>query len=350
MSKRSLTNGGPCAVVASGVTATNYNDTGLAAATTYYYVVSAVNSGGASANSAQASATTLSPPPVSLVHWYSFSETGGDTVADSVGGPAWTGILPNGGTLSGGQLALASASQQYVSLPAGIVASLTNVTVTAWVNLASLANGNQVFDFGSGTNSYMYLTPRNASSVTVLFGITTNGSGAEQQINCTNKLSTGAWYQTAVTLSGGTGILYVAGAAVGTNSGMTLNPSSLGGTVSNYLGKAQSGSVYLNGALEDFRIYNVGLSAADIAAMAVMGPDQMLSANSPQLGLTLTRTNLTFCWPVANPDFTVQACTNLALGGWVNVTSPAPQIVGSNWQVALPPATNAMPVYYRLAQ
>ena len=41
--------------------------------------------------------------PTSLTHRYSFSETSGTTVADSVGGAAWNGTLPNGGTLGGGQ-------------------------------------------------------------------------------------------------------------------------------------------------------------------------------------------------------------------------------------------------------
>ena len=36
--------------------------------------------------------------PTTLVHRYSFSETSGTNVADSVGGPAWTGTLPRGGT------------------------------------------------------------------------------------------------------------------------------------------------------------------------------------------------------------------------------------------------------------
>ena len=116
--KRSITNGGSYTVVASGVTATNYQDTGLAASTIYYYVVSAVNSAGESANSAQATVATLSPTLGSLVHRYSFSETGGTNVADSVGGAVWTGTLPNGGTFSSGQLALSSKSQQYASLPA----------------------------------------------------------------------------------------------------------------------------------------------------------------------------------------------------------------------------------------
>ena len=38
--KRSMTNGGTYTVIATNVTATNYNDTGLAVATTYYDVVS----------------------------------------------------------------------------------------------------------------------------------------------------------------------------------------------------------------------------------------------------------------------------------------------------------------------
>jgi len=48
--------------------------------------------------------------------------------------------------------------------------------------------------------------------------------------------------------------------------------------------------------------------------------------------------------------FTVQYCTNLMLGNWLNVALPAPQIVGSNWQVALPLSGNASSVFYRLSK
>lgn len=47
-------------LIASGVTANSYSDTGLAASTTYYYVVEAIDSAGTSAPSTQASASTLS--------------------------------------------------------------------------------------------------------------------------------------------------------------------------------------------------------------------------------------------------------------------------------------------------
>jgi hypothetical protein len=75
------------------------------------------------------------------------------------------------------------------------------------------------------------------------------------------------------------------------------------------------------------------------------------SASRPQMSLALTRTNLAVSWPTnANTGYTVQFCTNLMLGNWLNVTSPAPQIVGSNWQLALPPASNNPSAFYRLSK
>jgi len=73
------------------------------------------------------------------------------------------------------------------------------------------------------------------------------------------------------------------------------------------------------------------------------------NAIRPQLSLTLVGTNLTVSWPQTNTGFTVQFCTNLTLGGWLNMTSPASQIVGDQWQMALSP-TNVGPVFYRLVK
>jgi Concanavalin A-like lectin/glucanases superfamily len=349
--KRSLTNGGPYTTMASGVTATNYPDSGLAGGTIYYYVVSAIVSGTETTNSAQATGTTLSPTLGSLMHRYSFSETGGSTVADSVGGPAWAGTLPNGGSLSGGQLALSSGSQQYASLPAGIVGSLSNVTVMAWVNLASVSYWSRIFDFGNDTTTHMYLTPRNGFDYTARFAISTSGAAGEQKINCGVAINPGAWHQVAVTLNSGTGVLYVDGVAVETNGGLTLNPSSLGSTTHNYLGKSQSTSdPYLNGSLDEFRIYNVALSSAEVAATAALGPDQLLSTNPPLMGLALTETNLVITWPLANTGFTLQSCTDLTLGHWLSVPSPAPQIVSNQWQLLLPRPGDTSSAFYRLSK
>jgi hypothetical protein len=246
-------------------------------------------------------------------------------------------------------LILSSISQQYVSLPGGIVSSLSNCTMMAWVNLASASNGSRIFDFGNDTNTYMFLTPQDGASDALRFAITTGGTVAEQEINGNSALSTGVWHQVAVTLNSGTGILYVDGAATGTNSGMTINPSSLGGTVNNYLGKSQfTSDPGLDGALEDFRIYNTGLSSAEIVATAALGSSQLLSTNCPQMGSAISGANLTLSWPLANAGFTLQSNTNLVGGNWMDVSSPVPQLVSNQWQITVPPATNAGSTFYRL--
>ncbi|HEU5069953.1 MAG TPA: glycoside hydrolase family 98 domain-containing protein [Verrucomicrobiae bacterium] len=75
--KRSLTSGGDRTVIATGVTATHFNDTGLAGGTAYYYAVSAVSAAGEGADSPEASATTLPPtlPPVADAYVQSSTPT-----------------------------------------------------------------------------------------------------------------------------------------------------------------------------------------------------------------------------------------------------------------------------------
>ncbi|MDI4647387.1 fibronectin type III domain-containing protein [Cohnella hashimotonis] len=59
--KRSPAAGGPYTTIATSVTGTSYNDTGLTNGTKYYYVVTAVNTSGESGNSNEASATPTAP-------------------------------------------------------------------------------------------------------------------------------------------------------------------------------------------------------------------------------------------------------------------------------------------------
>jgi hypothetical protein len=50
---------------------------------------------------------------------------------------------------------------------------------------------------------------------------------------------------------------------------MSLNPSSLGATTQNYIGRSQySADPYLNGRVDDFQIYDDALSAAEVADLA----------------------------------------------------------------------------------
>jgi hypothetical protein len=317
----------------------------LSGGATYYWRVDEV--AGVNTNRGTVWSFATAPLPA-LAHRYSFGETGGTNVADSIGGPVWTGTLPNNGAFSSGRLTLNAATSQHARLPAGIVNGLTNFTVEAWVRLTTTNNWTRIFDFGDNTTRYMFLTPQNGSTSRLRFGITTNSAGGEQQITGTVALASNVWHHVAVTLNGNTGILYQNGVAVGTNTGITLKPAALGVTTNNYLGRSQWSDPYLNGALDEFRIYSVALSAAEIAATYALGPDKVLSTNSPAMSCNASPGSLTLTWPLASAGFTLQSRTNLVEGIWVNVTSPAPQIIGGQWQIVLPGAAGTGATYYRL--
>ena len=103
-----------------------------------------------------------------------------------------------------------SGSNEYVNLPTGIVSGLNDFTVSAWVNLGADPSWSRVFDFGTGTGDYMFLT-NNGGGTGVRFAIQT-GSG-EQQLNANTHLPLNTWTHLAVTLSGNTGTLYINGNA-----------------------------------------------------------------------------------------------------------------------------------------
>jgi hypothetical protein len=172
----------------------------------------------------------------------------------------------------GSALALCG-NNEYVSLPSGIMQgtgtqSTGDFTISAWVNPSADTAWSRVFDFGTGTNDYMFLT-LNAGGGPVRFAITTSGAGGEQQINGTGELPLNTWSHVAVTLSGSTGTLYVNGTAVGTNTDMTLNPSDLGDTTQDWIGRSEyPADPYLDGDIDDFNIYSSALSASQIAALA----------------------------------------------------------------------------------
>ena len=179
------------------------------------------------------------------------------------------GTLVNGASYTTGQSGQAvnlDGSNDYVSLPEGSVYGLTDFSIATWVRLDATSAWRRLFDFGTGTDDYMYLVPTTGS--TVRFAITTSGGGGEQVINGSTGLATGAWVHVAVTKVGNTGRLYVNGTQVGSNTGMTLSPNSLGITTQNWIGRSQySGDPYLDGRVDDFRIYNRGLTTGDVTSL-----------------------------------------------------------------------------------
>ena len=235
--KRATTSGGPYTLVAGGITnLLTYTDSGMAAGT-YYYVVTALSAAGESAPSPEVAAYAGTRLQTRLAF---SATTGSPLVLDGV--------------------------DDYMILPANVVADLADFTIAARVYWDASRNWARIFDFGNGTEHYMMLTPR-SSGGRMRFGITTNYGIGEQGIEGP-AMVTGQWVHVAVTLSGSTGSLYVNGVLAGSNTAMGHAPFRLGATNQNWIGRSQyAADPYFNGKIDDFRIYRGALGAAEVLAL-----------------------------------------------------------------------------------
>jgi hypothetical protein len=235
------------------------------------YVLRVTHNNPSGSATAQVTVGVKPAPDANLALWLKFDESSGATAADSsagarpatlVGSPArMAGLLNNAVSLDG--------VSQHATLPTGIVSDLSAFTASAWVKLDTVGSWSRILDFGSGTSSYLFITPSAGSGGPVRFAIK-SASGSEQTISGAAPLSAGVWTHVAVTQSGALGILYVNGVEVGRNTGLTVAPSGLGSTTQNYLGRSQFASdAYLDGLLDDLRLHRRALSASEVAAFAI---------------------------------------------------------------------------------
>jgi Concanavalin A-like lectin/glucanases superfamily len=213
----------------------------------------------------------VSPIPTGPYLHLRLDETSGTVAPDSSGngrngtlvnGPTWTaGRLDNGVVLDG--------INDFVEFAPGVVSGLTDFTIAAWVRWDGGNDWQRIFDFGTGTNNYMFLIPRGGDGKS-RFEITASAGGGVQTITAPTALPIGVWTHVAVSLSGTVGTYYINGVAVASNPSLTLRPVDLGITNRNYIGKSQfvSDPGY-KGAMDDFQIHNRALTPARVASLAM---------------------------------------------------------------------------------
>ena len=173
-----------------------------------------------------------------------------------------------------GQAAVFDGSSTWLQLPEQ-VANGTAFSFAAWVYWNGGANWQRLFDFGIDTTHYMFLTPGSGSG-TLRFAIRNGGS--EQIVQTASALPSGQWTHVAVTLSGGTVRLYQNGVQVATGT-VSVTPAQLGATL-NYLGKSQfTADPLFSGRLDEVRIADYALSAAQVAALQTNNAPVFASAS-----------------------------------------------------------------------
>ncbi len=267
--KRSTSVSGPFTTIATlSPNTTQYKDLAVVNGSTYYYTISAFNSLGEGPDSG----SLVAKPNQGLFAYYDFNEVKTTTPYDQWGNHAsnlsGTASWVSGKTGNG--IHFDGSSSSYMDIEDGVMQGLTNFSISTWVKLDANNNWNRIFDFGASTNNYMFLTPKNGANGNLRFAF--KNGGDEEQINTGITLQTGVWTHVAVTLNGSVGIIYVNGIEVGRNETMTLNPSLLGNTIQNYIGKSQFNDPFLNGTIDEFRIYSVALTSSEIVDLVSSTP------------------------------------------------------------------------------
>jgi hypothetical protein len=201
--------------------------------------------------------------------YYKFDESSGDVVNDSSGN-ARTGAAIGTHTWTAGHVGNAltfDGASAFVVLPVGVVSTLTEMTIATWVEVDATKTWQRIVDFGNNTSVYIFLTPT-SSTGKIQLAITKTSNPGQQLLNGTTTLPLSMWKHVAVVMDGQKAYLYVDGALESTSM-ITLRPSDLGTTGSNWLGRSQySQDPYFKGSLDDFRIYDRALTAEQISAIA----------------------------------------------------------------------------------
>lgn len=267
------------------VAVTRYTDTAVVNGSLYYYAVAAVDGSTVNPLSDPVTAT----PNAGQHGYWKFDEQSGTRARDIWG--ANHGTLASTAKRDTGYAATAlkldGTANAYASLPAGVLSTLNDFSITIWVKMDAITNWMRIFDFGNGTNNYLFLTAQAgiASGKSIVRYAIKNGGGEQQlSYNYTFPLST--WTHFAITQSGNTCRMYINGTLVATNTGLSIKPAALGSTAQNYLGKSQfTADPNLKGSIDECKIYNRALSAAEIAgAMQAMQEITFTSIPAKRIG------------------------------------------------------------------
>jgi hypothetical protein len=336
----------------------------------------------------QGTLTVVMPPNFvrgTLLHRYSFSEAPDTpTVDDSVGTADGTVEALQFGQTNGnftgtgefrfnpGPAVTIPITNSYINLPNGLISGLTSVTVEGWFTWFGGANNQHLFDFGmssgapdgsGGTSStnfledfvlnpgrnYFFLSPQTGSPRFALDpDIGGGGTGETPSIGSSIAitLSNKSHFAVVYDYPRGVARLYVNGQRAGT--GVATFPLSVVDDRNNWLGRSQWQDPFVNGSIDEFRIYNGPFLDTDIASHFAYGPNTLISF-LPQLSFSVSGNQLTLSWPTsAGSGYTLKSTTVLGPGAVWSPAGGAPTVVGENYQVTV--TVTSGNAFFRLEQ
>jgi hypothetical protein len=295
-----------------------------------------------------------------LQHRYSFNGAAGSTViTDSISGRNGGFIGTSAGLNGAGDLVL-NGIDGYVDLGADLITGYTNITVEAWMNVATGdATYARLFDFGdtdpsSGLGAYgmdfcphanssswfeVFNTNPGLNSAAQLLGPSLSGIGPLHVVVTYDPLMSSAAVYTNGVLEGSSSISYSFSSLVDAH---------------NYLGKSGYRSdPYLAGTLSEFRIYSGVISVAQIAANYLVGPDILTNVSSmpgsSDLKIAISGDKIILTWPAEDYGSSVQTTASLTPDtSWTALPrSLNPLLTDNVYQVVVP--TTGPAAFYRLA-
>ncbi len=218
----------------------------------------------------------LSTGQAALVAHYALDETTGTTAADSSGN-GHTGTVQSGANLDVDGVfnsAISFSGDGGVQAPA-LYSGNAPRTISAWFNATAVYEYNRITSSGSGAGAQFDVTLEPATGGTSIglrygngnmfwSGLAENGSD----------IATDTWNHVAVTYDGttlGAGItVYLNGTALVRDGGNNNNSGQALNTLDNYfwIGRDVSGTGRFNGVIDDVRVYDEELTAAEVTALA----------------------------------------------------------------------------------
>jgi hypothetical protein len=205
--------------------------------------------------------TAQTAPIPGLVGWWRFNGDAVDYSSTSASGSGVGSPYSTNGVLN--RAIFLNGSSSYVSLPTTPNhLGMSEFTFSVWVNAATLSDVNCIYTESYATNS---------GSARIILNLTAAGNvrfgtSADSRLTTTGApISAGAWRHIAGTMTAAAIRLYVNGSLTGaTNGTFTVVPNDAPLAANIGCNTLAAAGTFFHGSIDDLRIYNRVLTAAEI--------------------------------------------------------------------------------------